>query len=434
MSRNEKPKIAIIGAASSSFSGLLADLIASRTFDGAKLALVDIDSDGLDVMTRLGRRMAKEWDRTTVVESADVETALTGADFVIPTIAVGGLEAWRMDDEIPAKYGYFGHSVDTVGPGGLFRGLRLIPPLMNIARQIERLCPDAWVINYSNPMSGVCRALRKAASIKVVGLCTAGNVARQAARDLKVDVSRVEVISGGVNHCVWVQKVLVDGRDATDRFIQRMRELHTNEWAHASVELLNAFGHWPMPGSSHVAEFFPYFYGNDPDGRTSPGRYRIRESIDFDAKLKLALEQREKLNRQAAGDGPLGHVPEESGSEAVEMITSIWTGRRTRHYANVANQGLIPNLPDNAVVEIPILADGAGIRGLQVGPIPESVAGMVNARCAYYGLLADAAIHRSKQLALQCLLNDVSTSSLARAKKCVDEMFEKQAQWLPDFK
>jgi alpha-galactosidase len=432
MSRKESPKIVVIGAASSSFSGLLADLVSSESLDGAQLVLVDIDAEGLDVMVRLGQRMAGEWGKKTTVEAADRKTALAGADFVITTIAVGGVESWRQDQEIPARHGYHGHSVDTVGPGGLFRGLRLIPPLLDVCRDVERLCPDAWVINYSNPMPGVCRAIAKATGVKVVGLCTAGHLPRQVARFMEIEPERVEVISGGLNHWVWALRVLVDGKDITKQFYDHMREKQAGGYYHSSVELLDAFGAWPMPGSSHVAEFHPYFYGPDDDGRAS--RYSFRkDELNFDAKLQRVREQRQALARQAQGAETLGHKPDESAGEAVEMLTSIWTGRRTRHHANVTNAGLIPNLPHEAIVEIPVLADSAGIRGLPVGPLPQSLVGIVAARCGYYELLADAAIHRSRHLALQCLLNDCLTTSLPRAKACVDAMFAAQAQWLEDY-
>ncbi|MFB3891654.1 MAG: hypothetical protein ACE15C_06475 [Phycisphaerae bacterium] len=434
MDRSRSPKIVVIGAASSSFSGLLANLISADGLDGAELALVDIDAEGLEIMAALGRRMASEWRRRTTVTAADRAAALRGADFIITTIAVGGTTTWRQDEEIPAKHGYYGHSVDTVGPGGLFRGLRLIPPILDVCRDVERLCPDAWLINYSNPMPGICRAIRKATRVNVVGLCTAGYLPRQVARFLEIDESRIEVISAGVNHWVWALKVLVDGSDFTPQFKDKMRAMHAKGYSRSSLELMDVFDYWPMPGANHVAEFFPYFYGPDTDGRDDVKKYPIREGHDFDERVRKVASQRETLRRQGAGLEPLGHKAEEAADEAVRMLTSIWTGGRTRHYANVQNDGLVPNLPDHVIVEVPVIADAAGIRGLPVGPLPDSVVGIVQARCAYYELLADAAIHRSKHLALQCLMNDNLTTSIPRAKACLEEMFEVQKEFLPGYK
>lgn len=432
--REEQPKIVIIGAASSSFSGLLADMIGSERLDGAQLALVDIDAEGLEIMARLGRRMAKEWGRKTkVTGTTDRRQALKDADFVLTTIAVGGVKTWRQDEEIPAKHGFFGHSVDTVGPGGLFRGLRLIPPLIDICREIEQLCPDAWVINYSNPMTAICRAVRKATQVKIVGLCTAGSLSRQVARRYEIDPARVEVVSAGLNHWVWALRIYIDGVDVYQEYKAKMRRERSKGYEASSVELMDIFGYWPMPGANHVAEFFPYFYGDEGDGR-SDEKYPFREGHDFDERLKMEMDQRAKLKAQSRGKQPLGHVPEESGAEAVRMLLSMWNNGRTLHYANVQNDGIVTNLPDHAIVEVPVIADHAGIRGLQVGPLPESIVGYVQARVAFFELLADAALAKSKQVALQCLMADTSTTSIARARACLAEMFEVQGEFLPGYK
>lgn len=431
--RGRQPKIVIIGAASSSFSGLMSDLIGSGDLDGAQLVLVDIDAEGLETMTRLGQRMASEWKTATQVEgTTDRREALVGADYVLTTIAVGGVKTWRQDEEIPAKHGFYGCSVDTVGPGGLFRGLRLIPPLLDICGDIEELCPEAWIINYSNPMASICRALRKVTKVKTVGLCTAGFLPGQVARFLDIERERVEVISAGVNHWVWALRILVDGVDHYEEFCARMRSEHGDDYHRSSVELLDAFGYWPMPGANHVAEFFPYFYGEDADGR-SGDRYPYRDGHDFDERLVKETEQRVKLRKQADGEIPIGHRAEESGEEAVRMLVSMWSNRRTLHYANVQNDGAVTNLPDEAIVEVPVIADAAGIRALQVGPLPTSVLGLVQARLAFFELLADAAIHKSKAISLQCLLADTSTTSIVRARACLDEMFAAQAEYLPGY-
>ena len=433
MPRSRQPKIVVIGAASSSFSGLLADLVNAPALDGAELALVDIDAPGLEVMATLGQRMAREWGKkTTVVGTLDRREALAGADFVLVTIAVGGVTTWRQDEEVPQKHGYYGHSVDTVGPGGLFRGLRLIPPILDICRDIEELCPDAWVINYSNPMAGICRAVRKASRVNIVGLCTAGFLPSQVAKHLGIEANRVEVISAGVNHWVWAMKVLVDGEDYTARFHDRVRETLTGKYYGSSVELLDAFGCWPMPGANHVAEFFPYFYGPGDDGRND-AKYPFRTGHDFDERVEMERNLRDTLRRQSLGEEPIGHKPAEGTGEAVRLLASMWHNGRTLHYANVQNDGLVPNLPAEAIVEIPAIADWAGIRGLHVGPLPDSVVGLVQARCAYYELLAEAAIRKSRRIALHCLLADPLTTSIPHARACVDEMFAVQAEFLPGF-
>jgi alpha-galactosidase len=428
------PKIAILGAAASSFSGVLADIVSSTVMDGCSVALVDIDAEGLDIMTRLGKRMAKQWKKKTkVTGTTDRRMALKGADFVLTTIAVGGLTTWRQDEEIPAKHGFYGCSVDTTGPGGLMRGLRLIHPLIDICKDVAAICPDAWIINYSNPMPAICRAVRKAVpQVNIAGLCTAGFLPRQVARYLNIDASRAQVISGGMNHCVWAKKFIVDGKDVTKDFHAHVRKTQSKGYARSSVELLDLFDIWPMPGANHVAEYFPYFYGNEPDGRAE--KYPYRKEHDFDARLKRDIERRADLKAQAHGKKRLGGKPEESGAEAVRMFWSIWTDGRTLHYANVENNGIIPNLRPEAIVEVPVICDMAGVRGLPVGPLPESMVGFVQQRVAYFELLADAAIQQSKHVALQCLMNDCNTTSFVRARACLDEMFKVQGKFLKGYK
>jgi len=431
--RKRQPKIVVIGAASMSFTGLLADLINAAELDGARFELVDIDADGLAVAEALGRRMARQWNSSCkITATTDRREALEGADFVLTTIAVGGVETWRQDHDIPLKHGYYGHAVDTVGAGGLFRALRLIPPMIDICRDVEQLCPDAWVINYSNPIAGICRAVRKTTSVNIVGLCTAGFLPAQVARRLEISPDRVEVVSGGLNHCVWALKIIVDGEDYTDRWHAKMRELRGDGWVLPAVELLDVFGVWPFPGASHVAEFFPYFYPPGDDGRED-GRYPFRKPVAFDKRIERDAERRESRKAQAEGRRPIEDKPEESAGEAVRMLVSIWNDAGTRHYANVQNEGLISNMPDEAIVEIPVVAGSAGVRGIKVGPLPASIVGFMQARWACYELLAEAAIKRSKRLALQCLCADPLTSSLSRARECIEEMFEAQAKYLPGY-
>ena len=384
-------------------------------------------------MTRLGRRMTSQWgSRTTVSSTTDRRQALAGADFVLTTIAVGGYTTWRQDQDIPARHGYHGHSVDTVGPGGLFRGLRLIPPLIDVCRDIESVCPSALLINYSNPMAGICRAVKKASKVRVVGLCTVGFLPAQVGRYLGIDPSRVGVISAGVNHWVWALKVMVDGQDFTEQFKAKMRERANDAWVRSSVELMEIFGAWPFPGANHVAEFFPYFYGPGDDDR-SDERYRTRQGHDFNAEMAKSRKQRALLEAQAEGTEPLGHQPPEAAGEAVRILVSIWGDGRTVHYVNIPNGGLVDNLPPQAIVEIPALADASGVRGLKVGPLPDSVAGLMAARCAYYELLADAALQRSRRVALHCLMSDPLTASIPQAQACVEEMFAAQTEFLPGF-
>ena len=210
------------------------------------------------------------------------------------------------------------------------------------------------------------------------------------------------------------------------------KKLRRGMYAYSSLELMEVFGAWPMPGANHVAEFFPYFYGDQKDGRNLK-LYPFRKGHDFDERLRDDKALRDRLKSQADGKTKLGHKPHESGDAAIKLLTSIWYNKRTRLYANVQNDGIIPNLPDYAIVEVPVVCDSTGIRAMTVGPLPHSIEGLVNARVVFSDLLAEAAIQKSKHIALQCLMADTNTTSLANAKRCLAEMFRVQKQFLPGF-
>ncbi len=435
MFRNRPPKIAVIGAGSSSFSSLLGDLVSCRDLDGARVALVDIDAEAVDLAERLGRRMSREWGRGTQVSAYDDRCeALKDADFVVLLVGVGGVKAWKQDEAIPARHGFHGHSCDTTGAGGLFRGLRVIPSILDVCRDVEHVAPRALVINYSNPVTAVCRAIRKASSANAVGLCTAGFPPTQVARFLDIPRDRVDVISAGLNHCVWALKVFIDGEEKTQYFYDAVRKREAKSFYASSVEILDLFGVWPMPGAGHVAEFFPWFFGPEKDGRDD-GRYPMREDrIDWASRLKRERERLRRIHARANGLEPLGGPSEESPADAVRMMASIWHNRPARFYADVPNGGTVPNLPIESIVEVPVIADASGVRAVEVGPLPPQVAGFMQARWAYNEILADAAIQKSKALALRCLVADTNTTSISRARACVDAMFRAQREFLAGYK
>jgi alpha-galactosidase len=226
----------------------------------------------------------------------------------------------------------------------------------------------------------------------------------------------------------------VDGKDATEDFKRLMRKkLHLGMYAYSSLELMEVFGAWPMPGANHVAEFFPYFYGDQRDGR-SLRRYPFRKGHDFSERLRDDKAMRGKFAAQADGKTPLGHKPHESADAAIRFIASVWHDRRTRLYANVRNDGTVTNLPDYAIVEVPAIVNSAGVKAVPVGALPQSIVGLVNARVVFADLLAEAALRKSRHVALQCLMADTNTTSLSNAKKCLDEMFRVQKEFLPGYR
>jgi alpha-galactosidase len=421
-------RITIIGAGSTSFTpGLITDLIQTDDLAGSTLTLHDIDAEKLDVMTRLGRRMAKEWGaQVTIGSSLNREEALEGADFVIMVIQVGGIEAWRRDVDIPLEYGICQSVGDTVGPGGLSRALRTIPVVAQIALEMEELCPDAWLINYSNPMSAVCSAVHRATDIKVVGLChgLAGTTGMLAGF-LGEPVEDFEVWAAGINHLTWILDWRLRGEPAYPILHERLAQADSIPFP-VSKMLYDRFGAFPSPGDRHVAEFYPSFLNkeNDFGAKWGLGKMPLEQmTLDKDANW-------ESLVARANGTEPLGE-PKRSGEEALAIISAMVNHKDEVHVVNLPNRGFIEDLPEDALVEVHGLVGSYGIRGLQMGRLPAGVLPMTQFWIAQQQLTVDAALLADRDLALAAMANEPSVPSMDVAEKVLDDLMEAHKEYLP---
>lgn len=415
-------KLVIIGAGSTEFTpGLLADLASSPTLSDAEVALVDIDPWATETMVRLAHRLNVERGaRLTISGATDRRDALPGADFVTTTIAVGGVRGWETDVRIPERYGVYQTVGDSVGPGGVFRAMRHVPEIVAIARDMEELCPDAWLFNYTNPLSAIVRGVHKATGITCVGLCHGVLHTREViARDLGYRAADVNVVFAGVNHLCWLLDVRHRGADVYPDLRAFLREGMTrplpdtvddpyDAFQYVSAWLTELYGLFPSPGDRHVAEFFPYFLHPEADGRL---RYGTQASLDMTNGIFASKDTtREQLRAQADGVEPLDpDLLEEAreGERLIHIIDAIAHDRRMPELAvNVRNDGLIANLPPWAIVEVPGEISGFGVRGLGVGPLPEGIAGVLRQRVDQQELTVDAALTGDRALALQALLAD----------------------------
>ena len=270
-------KIVIIGAGSTVFTpGLIADLTGSTLFADATVALVDINARSAETMARYAERVARERGVGLRVEYAtDRREVLSGADFVTVTIAVGGARAWERDVRIPEAHGVYQTVGDSVGPGGVFRALRHVPELVAIARDMEELCPDAWLFNYTNPLTALVRAVHKTSPIKCAGLCHGVLHTREAiAHDLGLAPAELSLTAAGLNHLAWVLDLRHDGAGCLppvpgpgSRVGWSHRRHHPTipyeGFQEVSARLMEMYGYYPSPGDRHVAEFFPFFLAAD---------------------------------------------------------------------------------------------------------------------------------------------------------------------------
>lgn len=430
MERKEmsEKKIVIIGAGSHFTPGLLGDFTNAAELAGSTIVLHDIEPSGMAIMEKLGRRMVTEKGVELHIESTlDRKEALADADFVISTIRVGGLDAHRKDIEIPLKYDIYQGVGDTVGPGGLSVALRHIPVTVEFCRDMEELCPDAWMFNFTNPMTTICRAARKVTKIKIVGLCHGiFGTRRFLAGYLGVDVSRFQVQAAGINHFTWIHDMRLDGEDAYPLLRKKYAESGPSTQP-VSFQLFDIYGLYPSPGDRHVAEFFGFYHRKEANGGAQYGLH-LR---DVDAMVSGKDEYWTKLTAQAEGEQPLSDYG--SGEEVLGLIVALLQHKNTIHVVNVPNRGAILHLPDEAVVELTAMVGADGMKSICVNELSEGITDLLNTRLGQQELTVDAALNGDKQLALQALLADPMTRSVEDAQKLLDELLKAHAQHLPQF-
>ena len=440
-------KIVIIGAGSTVFTpGLIADLTGSTLFADATVALVDINPRSAETMARYAERVASERGVGLQVEYAtDRREVLSGADFVTVTIAVGGARAWERDVRIPEAHGVYQTVGDSVGPGGVFRALRHVPELVAIARDMEELCRDAWLFNYTNPLTALVRAVHKSSAIRCAGLCHGVLHTRQAiAHDLGLAPADLSLTAAGINHLAWVLDLRHDGQDIYPRFRELVRGWLASAppqsddpyegFQEVSTRLMELYGFYPSPGDRHVAEFFPFFLRQTGDGLG----YGLQSGLDMTNHILASRDERwDRITDQAEGRAELDRAlfdEAREGERVVSIMEAIVTDRPLLELAvNVRNDGLIPNLFQEAVVEVPGLIDGRGVHGVAVGPLPEGIAGILAARARQQELTVDAALTGDRALALQALLADPLVPSVETAEAMLDEALETHATHLTRF-
>jgi len=458
------PRVVIVGAGSASF-GLetLATLMRSSRMRGGTVALVDLNPEGLELVDTLARRLNREWDSgVTVVSTTRREEVLPGADFCIVAIEVGPREGlWRRDWEIPLRFGVRQPYGENGGPGGLAHTLRQVPAMLAIAHDMERLCPNAWLINFTNPVPRLCLALSRHSRIKAVGLChqiaeaymmvgvaladrlgidvpagvnsdahpdiwvRSGEVAAQA-------YPQVDIKAAGLNHFTWILDIRHrhTGEDLYPAFREAFLAL-PDTFEPLTRAVFRATGLCPVPGDSHLDEYLPWCH--DPQARPWE-KYRLF-LYDWDRAERERDKGWQEIEAMAHGKAPVDHLREVSSEGAIEIIEGLTGGEDIyRPAVNIPNRGHIPNLPEGAIVEVPAMVGGFGIQGLHVGPLPEMVAELCRREIAVATFAVDAAAAGDRQKAFQALLLDPCVNDIDTARAILDAYLAEQADYLPQFR
>ncbi len=443
-------KMCIIGGGSAYMTSMFASL-ARHAKDGglarSDVVLHDINEPTVKQMCEWGQAGAKNGNiPLTFSYTMDLEQALDGADFVLSVIRPGGLECRYLDETIPEKYGELG--IETVGVGGVFMALRCIPHVVKIAEAIQRKCPKAWLINYTNPTNMVCDASIRAGHERTLGLCDGvWGVKWLAAKLLKIPTSRaheIDAYTAGVNHHTWCLRLEHRGRD----LYEIMDELIDN------ADLSGAAGYEPIDGNpllnvveADACRLYKY-YGILP-GSVYYARYyynlRKLQEIHLDPSFEhrstwlqdLGAQKRAEIQRQLDAGAALiaAHDEEDAahGDQAIGAVHAIANDTRTLETVNVVNNGTVPNLPAEAVVEVGATMTSDGPVPINAGALPFSVEGMVRDAYAFAKLTVDAAVSGDRRLVLQAAMAHPAHRDLDIIEKVIDELFEAHRAWLPQF-
>ena len=457
-------KIVVIGAGSASFGeNTLSALMRSPKLRGSTLALVDRNTDSLDIVYRLAQRLNREW-KSAITLGAYVhhKDALDGADFVVSAIEVGPREQlWISDFEIPLKYGVRQPYAENGGPGGFIHAARNVLPVLEIARDMEQACPQAWFINFTNPMVRICDLVNRHTKIKAVGLChqiyisynfvglvlaqelgiqvPAGitgmqaDIAEHEARKqlLRQVLPLIDIRAAGTNHFSWILSIRkrANGEDLYPLFRQRWNEFNPT-FEPLTRRVFDAFGLFPVPGDTHLCEYLPWV--SDPI--TKPwDKYNLR-LYDWEGAANLRDFGLNQLKNMADNVMPIDSLLNTDSEGALEMIENI-AGAGTHYHlaACLPNQGQIANLPINAIVETPVVVDGSGIHPVYVGALPEPIAELCRRELLVAQIGIDAAVEGSRQKAYQCLLLDPIIYDMETARSVLDDYLAAYQEHLPQF-
>jgi len=452
-------KIVLVGAASREFGpATLRDIYLSDALGdaGVHVVLMDLYADGLErnraYATALGERLGRAHRVTT---TTDMDRALEGADWVVMAIEVDRYRYWAQDFHVPRTYGFRQIYGENGGPGGLFHALRNMGPSVEIARAMERVCPDAWLLNYTNPLTRLCEAQVRLTSTKVVGLCHGFVHGReQVCRILGHPEEDLEAYASGLNHITWFQELRsrATGEDLYPKLRARERAAHwLSDWDDIALQrtLLRSLGLYPSPGANHTGEYIRWaeeflasdklqFYYDPREGHPWEGG-RIPTWIynlqDRPSEAKLFWEEHPERIRapREEREGQTGERIVPSGELAVPIVEGISLGvAHDLPAVNVPNQGWIPNLPDGCVVEVPAVVDGDGLRPRRMPPLPEAIAAILRTQVSISVLLVEAFTEGSKDKLLQALLLDPTCHSHKQAIELVDRMCALQAELLPE--
>lgn len=436
----KKIKVVLVGAGSASFGrGTIADLLSSEELREAELTvqLVDIERDALERMFKFARMLKERYSSPVHLgATTDRAEALSDANYVIVCVSKKRYELWDRDFYLPFAYGFKQVFGECGGPGGAFHTLRSLHIVLPIARDMERLCPDALLINFTNPESRVCMGLSMLTKVRFVGLCHgAFGTLRTVARILDRNEEDIDITIGGLNHFHWTLKITDkrSGEDLYPEFHRRMAQ-STYKLEPLTTLMYETFGLLPFPVDSHIGEYVGFGYDSaGPIWTQRTEGVRVEEERE---RYGVWMTSVERIQRVVDGQEPLtDELAQPSGELAIPIITDIEFDRARRELSvNIPNEGYaVENLPEDAIVEVPALVDATGLHPEKVGQLPEAIATLCRTQVSIQKLLVQAYAERSRRLLLQALAIDPVVDSIPRLRELVELMLRVEGCFLPEF-
>ena len=429
------PKIALIGAGSTVFAkNLLSDVLSFPELANSEIRLMDIDPVRLRTSEVVTRKLAQAWQANpTILATTDRQQALEGADYVICAIQVAGYKPGTVIDfEIPKKYGLRQTIADTLGIGGIMRGLRTIPVLLDICHDMEKLCPDALFLNYVNPMVMNTWAINRATKIKTVGLChSVQGTAEQLAADIDVPIEEINYVAAGINHMAFYLKFERQGQDLYPLIRKVLEEKRAPQWNLVRYEMLKRLGYFVTESSEHFSEYTPWFIKRDRPELIEEFNIPLDEYI---RRCENQIAGWEDMRQYFESDEEL--VTYRSHEYGVYIIHSIETGQPRIVYGNVTNHNLIDNLPQGCCVEVPCLVDKNGIQPVHVGSLPPQLAAVIQTNINVQALTVEAALTGKREHIYHAAMMDPHTAaelSLDQIWNLVDDLIAAHGDWLPTY-
>ena len=435
-------KVTFIGAGSLGFTrGLVRDVLTFPLLQDATISLMDIDPERLEFARRATEKIVAQGKYPAKIEATTNRAeALAGADAVLCTILAGGLDVWRHDIEIPKQFGVDINIGDTRGPSGIFRALRTIPVMLDICHDIERYCPQAILLNYTNPMAMLCRAMQRETSVLVSGLChSVQGTAEMLARWIGAPMSEVDYICAGINHQAWYTQFLWNGADAYPLIRQAVEKADIYQEEIVRNEMFRHLDFYVTESSGHNSEYNSWFrkradliekYCTHGTG-WNPGHYGYILDGYGSQLTKWRQETRDWLESTEPLDLQRGH------EYAANIINAYLGGEPYEFNGNVPNANIISNLPQDACVEVPVVVDRRGLHALHVGALPPQLAALNNISVSVEEMAVEGALTGNARLVFQAIAYDPLTAavlSLAEIKEMTQAMFDQNADYLPQFK